>query len=628
MSRPEAEIDARVCLGLARSQEGLGDAAEALRWALAVTDAGTELAAWRAAAGIARRNAEAAGSPSRAARLALLGSYTTNQLAELLWLAARRFGVSLEIYECPYAQYRQEILDPASGTYAFDPDIVLLAVHEAELDLPPFSRSPDEDVEREAERWRGLWAQLGARTSATVVQHLFALPPETPFGHLGATLPGARATMVQAVNARLAQSAPDHVAVVDCDRLAALVGKRRWFDPRYWHLSKQAVSLGALPLLARQTAAVIAARLGLGKKCLVVDLDNTLWGGVIGEDGLAGIRLGDSPEGEAYHAFQEYILSLKRRGIVVAVCSKNNDADAREVFERHEGMRMTLDDVAAFVADWRPKPDQVRTVAQQLDLGLDSLVFVDDNPAEREAIRQLVPEVDVVVLPDQPAEYVAALSDYPLFEPASFTAEDAERTRHYRARRKAAEAAETAETIEDFYRSLEMRTVVSPFTDDDLPRVAQLVGKTNQFNLTTRRHSLPEIREFIADPGCVHLSFRLADRFTDHGLIALTIAFVRDDALEIDTWLMSCRVIGRSLENTVLAELCRAASERGATELRGTYIPSAKNGLVSDLYPRLGFEPAGGSQGATTWTYDLVRQGVTENEFIEVVRKGTASVAA
>ena len=253
-------------------------------------------------------------------------------------------------------------------------------------------------------------------------------------------------------------------------------------------------------------------------------------------------------------------------------------------------MRIALDDIAVFVADWRTKPEQLRSVAEALDIGLDSLVFVDDNPAEREAVRQFLPEVDVITLPADPSGYVRALGDYLLFEPASFTAEDARRTEHYRARRSAADSAASAETIEDFYRSLEMRAVVSPFTDDDLPRIAQLVGKTNQFNLTTRRHSLPRSREFTEDPACVHLSFRLGDRFTDHGLIAVVIAFEREDALDVDTWLMSCRVIGRSLEATVLQELCRAAAERGCSELRGSYVPTAKNELVRELFPRLGFE--------------------------------------
>lgn len=612
-----------LCLKLARCQERLGNGADAMRWALAAADTAEDFTSWQAAAGIARRHVDA-DAPPRRARLAILGSYTTSQFATLLWLAALRVGIALELYECGYAQYRQEILDPASRLYEFDPDVIVLAVHSGELALPGYSAAPEDDVAAEMGRWQSLWRTLQERSTAVLVQHLFALPPEAPLGHLGSTLPGSRAVMAQAVNTELAASVPDNVAVVDCERLASLVGKRRWFDARYWHLAKQAVALDALPVLARHTAAVVAARLGLGKKCLVLDLDNTLWGGIIGEDGLRGIRLGDTPEGEAFQAFQESVLALKERGVILAVCSKNNDADAREVFERHPAMRIGLDDIAVFVADWRPKPEQLRSVAAALDIGVDSLVFVDDNPAEREAVRQLLPEVDVVTLPADPAGYVAALSEYLLFEPASFTAEDSRRTKHYRARADAAAAAASAETMEDFYRSLEMRAVVSPFTEDDLPRIAQLVGKTNQFNVTTRRHSAAALAGFAADPDCAHLTVRLRDRFADHGLIAVVIAFRRGDALEIDTWLMSCRVIGRRLEETTFHELCRAATDRGCTQIRGSYVPTARNGLVRDLFARLGFEPVGESDGVTEWEYDLKAKPGVVNPFIEIAHEGEA----
>jgi FkbH-like protein len=287
-------------------------------------------------------------------------------------------------------------------------------------------------------------------------------------------------------------------------------------------------------------------------------------------------------------------------------------------------MRIGIDDVASFVANSRSKPEQIRSVAAELDLGLDSFVFVDDNPVEREAVRQMVREVDVITLPLDPAGYAGALRDYLLFEPTSFTPEDASRTEQYRARRQAAAAADSAETIEDFYRSLDMSCLVSPFTEEDFQRIAQLVGKTNQFNLTTRRHSPAALREFMEDQSCVHLSFRLTDRFADQGLIALAIAPQEGNALVIDTWLMSCRVIGRSLESTVLQELCRAAAAKGCAEIRGTYIPTPKNGLVSDLFERLGFERVGERDGETDWVYDLAAKPPVTNEFIDVERRDEA----
>jgi FkbH-like protein len=351
---------------------------------------------------------------------------------------------------------------------------------------------------------------------------------------------------------------------------------------------------------------------------LVLDLDNTLWGGVVGEDGLAGIRLGaGSPEGEAYVAFQEYVLALKRKGVVLAVCSKNDEADALEPFERHPEMRIRRQDLAALVADWRTKSECIRAIARGLGVGLDSVVFVDDNPVERQGVRELLPEVDVVTLPEEPALYARALSRYLYFETSALTAEDAGRTAQYRARAELQATESAAGSVEEFYRGLRMEAVVAPFDELSLPRIAQLIGKTNQFNLTTRRHGLPQLEAFVRDPSCVHLYLRLRDRFADHGLVGVLIALGDADALEIESWLMSCRVIGRTADAEMLAHLSRIALERGYRLLRGTYVPTAKNGLVKELYGNFGFTPAGERGGVTTWNYDLVTRGPIRNGFIE-----------
>jgi FkbH-like protein len=435
-------------------------------------------------------------------------------------------------------------------------------------------------------------------------------------GHLGARLPGSRYGMTQALNARLGELAGTRVSILDCERLSALVGKQRWFDDRYWYLAKQAVALSALPLLARHTAALLAAELGLARKCLVLDLDGILWGGVIGEDGLAGIRLGSGPEGEAFVALQDYILKLKAKGVILAVCSKNNPADAREPFEKHPDMRIRLDDLATFEASWHPKPQGLRKIAEALNIGLDALVFLDDNPAEREAVRQLLPEVEVIPLPDDPAGYVRALSKCLLFETGSFTPEDAQRTEQYRARADISRLQASAGSLEDFYRSLEMQGTIAPFDDFHLPRIVQLIGKTNQFNLTTRRHGMERVRSFMNDPDWVHFFVKLRDRFTDHGLIGLLIAQRRDSLLDIDTWLMSCRVIGRTVEAEMLAHLCLVAGRLGCRRLRGTYIATAKNAMVEDVYGRFGFDLVSESDGQSVWEYDLEAKGPILNEFI------------
>lgn len=627
---------AGLCRDLALAHERAGDPTAAVRWALAATDAGGDLACWTAAAGVLRRALPAADLPLRPAKVAVLGSYTTSQFAALLPLAAARAGVAAEVYECGYGQYRQEVLDPASGLHRFGPDVVVLAVHAGDTAFPSFARDPDQAVAAEVTRWTSLWEAIVSRLGARVVQHTFVLPESDPFGHLARRTPGARSSMLAALNAALGAAAAmpaaadggsgsradtdggsgtnpgsrfgfgaGQVAFVDCERLAATVGKRDWFDPRYWHRAKQAVSLAHVPALARHTGAVVGAQLGTSRKCLVLDLDNTLWGGVLGEDGLAGIALGDGPVGEAFSAFQEYVALLRERGVILAVCSKNNDADAREAFERHPAMRLRLDEIAMFSASWDDKPAQIRRIAHTLGIGLDSLVFVDDNPAEREVVRQLVPEVDVIALPKSPHGYVRALADYPFFESGALTEEDSARTEQYRARARAAELAASASTLEEFHRGLEMVATVVGLDELTLPRVAQLIGKTNQFNLTTRRRGEAEVADLAADPSAAVLCVRLVDRFADHGLVAVVIARrVLDEGtpvLDVDTWLMSCRVIGRTLEDEIIGLICAEARRLGCAAVRGHYLPTAKNALVADLYPRLGFRPLPTTDSATHW---------------------------
>jgi FkbH-like protein len=433
--------------------------------------------------------------------------------------------------------------------------------------------------------------------------------------------------MLRALNAGLAAAADENVLIVDCDRVAGAFGKAQWFDDRYWHLSKQAVALDGLPELARHSAAMLSAAEGLTAKCAVLDLDNTLWGGVIAEDGLAGIQLGDGPRGEAFVAFQEYLLALRARGVLLAVVSKNNEHDAREPFERHPDMRLGLSDISVFVANWSDKAANVKTVAQQLNIGLDSLVFIDDNPAERQIVRQLLPGVEVVQLPPEPAGYVRAVADTLFFETAAVTDEDLARAEQYRARATAVALAQQSGSLDEFYASLAMEALVAPFDELNLGRIVQLIGKTNQFNVTTRRHSRSDVVRFMNDPACVTLYLRLRDLFTDHGLVALLIARQDGEAIDIDTWLMSCRVIGRTVEKEMFKALCEIAVQRGCTRVRGTFIPTDKNDLVSDLFARLGFAPDESSDGRTTWNYNLSVDGIPNGGHIRVLAEPVASRA-
>jgi FkbH-like protein len=610
-------VDAELALKIARTCLQLRDDAGAISSLTRVVDSDAGFRSWAAAAKILERASLDAFPAKRALAVGLVGTYTTLQLVPLLRLAALRFGLALDIYEAPYGQLEQQVIDPASDLYTSARDYIVIAVHEGAIDFPLVEDDdPRPIVDNEVQRWTTLWSTARERSGAKVLHHLPAPPPDEPLGHLAARLPNSRRALLRALNAQLGAAAGDDVLLVDCERLSAQVGSRTWFDPRYWHLSKQAVALNALPVLARATAAVIAADAGLSKRCLVLDLDNTLWGGVIGEDGIEGIRLGGDAEGEAYQRFQEYLLDLARRGVVLAVVSKNDEADARLPFERHPDMRLGLDDIAAFVANWDEKAMNVERVAEELELGLDSLVFVDDNPVEREAVRRALPAVETIVMPSDPALFVQAIADYPLLEPSRLTREDANRTAQYRARAMIDRERATAPDLKSFLRGLEMSALVEPFDEVRLPRITQLISKTNQFNATTRRHGADVLRSMMADPCWVGLSLQLSDRLADHGLVAVAIAEQKGDVLDIDTFLMSCRVMGRTVETTLLEHLSAEAELRSCVRLRGTFVPSERNRPAADLYARHGFELTSDDAGVTRWDYDLLEKGPIVNEIV------------
>jgi FkbH-like protein len=569
---------------------------------------GAEAWAWSAASNVLRSGAQEGWAPpsSRSIRLGILCTYTSPDLASHIEIACRAMDIDVEIYTAPYGQLEQEVLAPGSALAGFGPTHVVVAPTEADLGLPELADDPQGLLDEHEQRWRSLWAGL-AELGARVVQHAFVLPDETPLGHLSARLPGSRRALVAALNDRLAAAGPD-VLLVDCDRLAARLGKPRWADPRLWYTARQPYSYDGLRLLARETAAVLAGDLGLGARCLIVDLDNTLWGGIVAEEGPGGIAIGEGPEGEAHAAFQSYLKGLARRGVLLAVASKNDLAAAREPFEANPRMRLGLGDFAAFVADWRRKPEQIEEIAGTLGLPLGSFVFADDNPAECAEVAAALPEVDTIALTGSPSGFVGALAASPRFEAPALTAEDAGRQRSYQARAQAETLRGSTGSLEEFWASLDMRASVRPLdAGSDLDRPAQLTQKTNQFNLTLVRRSREELRRVLEASDALCMTLELGDRFADHGVIGLALA-LRDpedpQTAVIDTLLLSCRVIGRTAEVHLLSHLSRAVLEAGMTRLRGVYVPGPRNGLVADLYPSLGFAEVAGGDGRS-WVYDL-----------------------
>jgi FkbH-like protein len=462
-------------------------------------------------------------------------------------------------------------------------------------------------LEEATETFRTLATSLG-RLGITPILQTVPAPPDPWCGHYDRRAAGSVRAQVEAVNRSIVDLAAELACpLLDCAELAARVGTTRWFDHTQWHAAKLPFALELTPLYADHVARILGAMCGRGRKALVLDLDNTLWGGVVGDDGLEGIVLGQgSGEGEAFLAVQRYALELKRRGVVLAVCSKNDEHAARAPFHRHPEMLLSEEDIAVFSANWRDKAANLRDIAAALNIGTDALVLMDDNPREREQVRQALPEAAVPELPDDPAWYAAAVAQAGYFETLGLTAEDAVRAEQYRANACRARALQSEGDLDAFHRSLGMHCTIRRFDALSRSRIAQLINKTNQFNLTTRRYTEADVAAIEADPSKYELQVRLSDRFGDNGMISVIVFDISGEEWVCDTWLMSCRVIGRRVEELVLDVIAAAAREAGARRLLGDYIPTAKNRLVETFWPRMGFVeqgrlPGGGSR----WVLNL-----------------------
>ncbi len=529
----------------------------------------------------------------RPLRVALLASTTVDHLVDLLRLWLALCGIEAEIYLAPYDTMEQTVLDPSSPLYSFKPQLVWLfsVSDDVELATSPNATSAQINtaVLHAVERREQLWRILQDRLSCQLLQNNAELPVDDPFGQMAGTQGWGRRSLLRAYNSQLAIAAPAGVAVFDLDHLSAYWGSARWRDPRLWFHAKHAFCQDATGLVASHAARSVAAQLGLSRKCLILDLDNTLWGGVIGDDGVAGIVLGDGAEGEAFVAFQDYIKALRERGIVLAVCSKNEMTAAQLPFESHPDMRLTLDDFAVFRANWADKASNIRAIAKSLSLGLDALVFVDDNPAERELIRQQLPMVQVIDLPDDPTLYVQSLARAGCFEASSISAEDSQRADNYADNARREDLRLETPDLSKYLESLQMRAQVRAADDISLPRIAQLINKSNQFHLTGLRLSEPELLALDARDDYQIIGVRLTDRFGDNGLVSAVLLHHHNHVLQVDAWVMSCRVLGRTLEEFVANEIVNVAKHRGCRQVVGRYVASPKNALVANLYSRLGF---------------------------------------
>lgn len=545
----------------------------------------------------------------------LLGQFNTSWLKHCLVAASWASGNISLVREDGYDTVLQDVaaLDPQDLPTA----LVLLpwnirVLHDG-------GRTPAERVESEVAYWRAVWRIAEEKGCSRLIQvgYDWVVPDARGF-HLSG-LPAGDIGIIRALNDRLREELPAGGHFLPLEEISGVLGRTSFYDLRRYFWTKQPFSEKGLVRLAEHLFAALRATTVGSRKVLVLDLDNTLWGGVVGELGASGISLGETPDGEAFVSFQRYLKSLSARGILLAVCSKNNPDDAREPFLKNPNMVLGLDDFAAFEANWQSKPDNLRRLARTLRLTLDSFVFFDDSKAEQEQMRQALAEVAIVNTPADPADYVRALQDGLWFETAVITNEDEGRSAHYAAERQRSGEERISNSPEDYLRSLHMCADVRPVDDEDLPRVVQLLGKTNQFNLTTRRHAREKVRSIIGRRGSLAFTVRLKDRFGDYGVIAVVLAVPApegedsDRTLMVDTFLMSCRVIGRTVEHFLMGHLLAEAARHGYQQLRGEYVPTAKNDVVRDFYPSMGFTTIlsdCSKHGPLSVLYELRMQGV------------------
>ncbi len=550
-------------------------------------------------------------------RLAVLASSTVEHLVPAIRVAGLRRRLMIEVQYGAYGQYRQDLLDPSSFIYQFAPQAILFSLTAREaitaVSLTATAAEVEEAITKLLAELRYLWQKAREISNGVIIQQTFIDVTDPLFGGYDRIVPGAPARVIARLNDRLCEAAAeDGVLLLDIARASHRDGINAWFDPGRWFQGKMEIAPQAAPQFGELLTRILSAQRGLSKKCLVLDLDNTLWGGVIGDDGVDGIALGEgSAIGEAHLALQRYAKQLKDRGVILAVCSKNDVDIAEAAFHGHPEMVLRRSDIAIFLANWDDKMENLMAIATRLNIGLDSLVFVDDNAVERERIRQSLPMISVPELPIDPAQYVRCLADAGYFEAVAFTTEDRDRARQYAENSEREILLVSAQSMDEFLRGLKMSVVYGPFAAVDHARIVQLINKTNQFNTTTRRYTAEEIASITKLPNALTLQFRLVDRIGDNGLVSTMILRPPcdgEDVLEIENWVMSCRVFGRQLECEAMNIAVEAARDRGVRALIADYIPTSKNNLISTLYPDLGFHPVlptPPNTGVTRWFLNL-----------------------
>lgn len=536
-------------------------------------------------------------------RMVLVGDCATQHIAQAVCGYAYGEGIGLELLDTDYDQIFAQVMDSDSELYRYEADAVLIVMcveklYEAYCGMPLGERGGF--AEGKYEEIRRIWNRLQEYShpetgrKMKILQFNFAEADDRCFGNYANSVEPSFLWQLRKLNLLLMQGAQkEEIYLVDISYVQTLYGRKRFHDEKLYYLAKMPFSTEVLPAIAREVISIVKAVMARFKKCVILDLDQTLWGGVIGDDGLEGIQIGELGLGHAFQEFQCWLKELTKRGIILAVCSKNDENVAKEPFLKHPEMVLRLEDIAVFVANWEDKADNIKKIADILNLGMDSFVFIDDNPFERNLVRSMLPEVTVPELPEDPALYLSYLKEQNLFETISYSEADQDRTRQYREEAGRTSLKQQFATYGEYLEHLGMVAEAKPFDTFHIPRIAQLSQRSNQFNLRTVRYTEEEAAELARDDRYITLYFTLRDKFGDHGLISIVVMKKEEDTLFIENWLMSCRVLKRTMEAFIVNTILEEAKKAGKSRVVGEYIRTPKNAMVEHLYEEMGFHPLG-----------------------------------
>jgi len=561
-------------------------------------------------------------------KIAILSSFTIEPLIPYLHVKCCKSKLNSEFYIGGYNLFHQEILNPKSKLYEFKPDVLIFAIRLQELS-PTFYESFLEcskdrirdEKNRISDLIRSLILAFRNNSSSVIIIHNFETPIRPSLGIIDSQNEPSQKRSINEINIAIENMAKEirGVYVLDYDNLTALHGKLKWQDDKMWLLAKMPIATSNYAYLADEYIRFLKPLKGLNRKCLVLDLDNTLWGGILGEDGIDGIKLGNTYPGNAFVSFQKEILNLYNKGIILAINSKNNETDVMEVFNKHPDMILRTKHFASWRINWQDKVQNMIEIAEELNIGLDSIVFIDDSPVERELMKTNLPDVLTVDMPSDPVKYCSILRELTDFEILSFSDEDRKRGEMYHSQIERKKLQESSASLEDFYRSLDMKIVINLADSHSIPRISQLTQKTNQFNLTTKRYSESDIQSFTESSDYRVFYVRLFDKFGDNGIVGVSVLKKNNEIeWEIDTFLMSCRVLGRTVETAFLSFITDVVKKEGAKLLYGIYIPTKKNQPALDFYKLHGFKILEHSSEQTKWILDVENNIITFPEWFEL----------